>query len=662
MNERFARANLRARVDLAHEPDFALGRAQIRPTRREIVGEVSRETVEPRVMRALVALARAKGEILSRDDLIESCWDSVVVGEEAINRCMGRLRKAAAASGDAFLIETVPRVGYRLKTTGIATSAPDGEGSARPEPEPSALAPPPPPAPSSWRSRAPVRSAIAIVVVLTLVVAGFGWWRLRPETMKMPVGPAASVAVLPFVNLSGNPAKEYFSDGFSEELLNDLSNDSRLRVAARTSAFAFKGRNEDVEAIAQALRVRAVVEGSVREAGDRVRITAQLINAGNGYSIWSASYDRNLADILSVQNEVARAVAVALTHKIIPARPSAARPGTIAPAVYRLFLQGRWQLDLISPDGYARAYGLLKQVTAREPHFADGLAAFSRAAWGYSGIDSLHADAIAAEAKDAAAKALLLDPRNIEAREMRGLFKLDEWDWSGASADFDILRTQNPNHMRVLAGLHLYYENMGFPDEAVETMRRAEALDPLSDTPKSLMLQDLRALNRYDEEIGMARGILAHRPDDDFALYTLCNGLAWSGRTQRAREAAKRLYQVKNTGAQNCEYGIDVNAGDIPAARKIVESWIAGFPDTFPEARTIASGYVGLNDFDKASDWYERAYERHENIFTVAYSVDAVKYRVTARWKALTQKPRFKAWQAEHDRISAELAARGGAP
>jgi DNA-binding winged helix-turn-helix (wHTH) protein len=134
MNERFARAGALARVDLGHELDFTLGKVQVRPGRREIVGEAWRETIDLRVMQVLVALARAKGEVVSRDDLIESCWDGVIVGEDTINRCINRMRKVGEASGNAFSIETVPRVGYRLIVPDAAASASEASVSAVSEP------------------------------------------------------------------------------------------------------------------------------------------------------------------------------------------------------------------------------------------------------------------------------------------------------------------------------------------------------------------------------------------------------------------------------------------------------------------------------------------------------------------------------------------------
>ena len=454
MNERFARAGTVARVDLAHEPDFALGCIEVRPARREIVGDGLQETLEPRVMRVMVALARVKGEILSRDDLIESCWDGVVVGEDAINRCIGRLRKAAEASGNAFSIETVPRVGYRLKEAkaeGVpqvsSTDAPDAQPlSARA----AMVGSPPLPAtaeprrPVSWKWRA-VASAAGMLVLLT---AGLALWRFWPS--KPPLNPAtpieASVAVLPFVNMSGDPKQEYFSDGFSEELINVLTNVPHLNVASRTSSFAFKGKSENIGTIARALDVHAIVEGSVRESGDHVRITAQLIDASNGYHLWSATYTRNLSDILSLQDEIARAIAVALTHKLVPA-PTALRP-KIDPAVYRLYLEGVHQYNYTPPpQGARRALAIFREVTSRAPDFADGFANLSNTAVFLAFTSDGTPASDFALASAAAQHALSLDPRHMLARSVRGYVELGAWDWRAAASDFRILRRQNPNSL-----------------------------------------------------------------------------------------------------------------------------------------------------------------------------------------------------------------------
>jgi DNA-binding winged helix-turn-helix (wHTH) protein len=210
VNDQFRRAALLARVDLAHEPDFALGPVKVFPARREIVGDGFQEVLEPRVMQVLVALARAQGEILSRDDLIECCWERVVVGEDAINRCIGRLRKTAEASGNAFVIETIPRVGYRLRLP--KADAALAEADAAPEAPPAADMPPPKSGLAKFFTRP--RSLIAAAAVLALIVPAIAVWQLWPwiaepataprASSEKASAPNASPAQLPFNTLTFN--------------------------------------------------------------------------------------------------------------------------------------------------------------------------------------------------------------------------------------------------------------------------------------------------------------------------------------------------------------------------------------------------------------------------------------------------------------------------
>ncbi len=188
----------------------------------------------------------------------------------------------------------------------------------------------------------------------------------------------ASVAVLPFTNMSGDKSKDYFSDGISEELLNQLTNVSELRVAARTSSFAFRGKDQDIRNIARALNVRTIVEGSVREDGQHIRITAQLINAANGYHLWSQSYDRDLSNILSLQDEIARAITVSLTHSLLRNSWKPAPRVPIDPDTYRKYLEGQSFSAKKTVEDDVHAIELLKGVTAEEPNFAPGFAALGR--------------------------------------------------------------------------------------------------------------------------------------------------------------------------------------------------------------------------------------------------------------------------------------------
>jgi TolB-like protein/DNA-binding winged helix-turn-helix (wHTH) protein len=244
-----------ARIRLAREPAARIGPISVdQPARRLRLGD--REALlEPRVMQVLVALLRADGQIVSRDELLETCWHGVVVGEDALNRVVGRLRRVSEGLGaGVFEVKTITKVGYRLVTRRPAAFAPRLVGLAR----------------------------------------------------------SVSICVLPFLNMSDDPQQAHFSDGITEDIITDLSKVAALYVTARTTAFALRHRQVDVPRLARELEVSHVLEGSVRKAGGRVRITAQLIDGATGGHLWAERYDRDLNDIFALQDEISEAIVAAL--------------------------------------------------------------------------------------------------------------------------------------------------------------------------------------------------------------------------------------------------------------------------------------------------------------------------------------------------------------
>ena len=673
MNERTNGTSAIARIDLAHEADFTLGPIRVRPSRRELVSDGRRETLEPRVMRVLVALARALGDVLSRDDLIESCWDGVIVSEGAINRCVGQLRKIAEASGNAFAIQTVARVGYRLTAADPVFFVSELKNTAGQEAAPTLVIASSVPA-RSVRKTATV-SAIAFLAIIVVGIAVWRFWPPGPTRIALTAPVQASIAILPFVNMSGDPQKEYFSDGFSEELINDLSNVPHVHVVSRTSSFAFKGKNENVKLIAGDLGVDEIVEGSVRESGDRVRITAQLINARDGYHVWSATYDRDLTDILSVQDELARAIAMELTHRLVPA-PAAPLP-KIDPEVYRLYLEGIREFNMSPVPGWRRSLAIFKKVTVGAPDFSDGFAWLARAAGDLAiNYDSAPAsdDAIA---EGAAQRALSLDPHNTMARAFRALVEMNAWNWRDAAVDLRILRNRNPNNFFTVIGLENYYWYLGFPDEGFAVWRRGYALEPQTYDDGFFTLIALDHDGHFQEEIGVARAQLVRRPRDTARLDYLCSAYAATGQIAHARAVNERLRTLQadidsQTNFQDCELYLDTATNNDADALKILHGLESQFPDKQSSvaafggvsAAAFGASYVLLGDFAKASDWFERAYERREGLFFsyfflrgFGYEKAIEKYRLTNEYKALAEKPLFKDWQAEHDRVAAALAA-----
>ena len=321
----------------------------------------------------------------------------------------------------------------------------------------------------------------ALLGLLVIAAAGGALFHFeRPDpaprpAQLIPVVQEASVAVLPFVNMSGDPQKEYFSDSISGEVRDALADMQGVLVASRTSSFAFKGKNTAIRDIANRLRVRTVLEGSVRDEGSRVRITAQLISAATGLHLWSQTYDRDLADFPQLQSEVVSSIARALTDH--PVAESTHSPKRVDPEAYRKYLAARTEFAARSPAGMKRALDLANAVTRSAPDFAPGFALSARASLWLAGTDRAALDAAIVPAE----KALELDPDDVEARLVHLQLSLRRWEWRPATEDADHLLTANPNNAAVLYGLAYYYRHLGFPEKAYSYRATAAWLDPSYD-------------------------------------------------------------------------------------------------------------------------------------------------------------------------------------
>jgi len=383
-------------IDLARESDFGLGGARVRPSLSEVVAGDQTIRLQPRVMQVLVALVRAKGEAVTRDELLASCWGGLAIGDDAINRCIQRLRRLAEveASG-AFAIETLPRIGYRLA---------HARSEARPEGGPGDV---------------------------TL---------MAPRKL--------SICVLPFANMSDDPQQEYFSDGISEDIITDLSKVSQLSVVARNTAFTFKGKVVDAPHVAQVLNVGYLLEGSVRKAGQQVRITAQLIDGAAGDHLWAERWDRDLTDIFALQDEISEAIVAALKLRLLPAeKASIERRGTQNPEAYNLYLMARQYLvsgnrgDLRAAEVIVR---LCRRATEIDPNYARAWALMAEAQTSLRFVNGRPDDGLAA-----AEQALSLDAGLAEARAVRArhLFRLGRHD--EASVEIETALRLDPESFEV---------------------------------------------------------------------------------------------------------------------------------------------------------------------------------------------------------------------
>ena len=291
-----------------------------------------------------------------------------------------------------------------------------------------------------------------------------------------------SIAVLPFVNLSSDKEQEYFSDGISEEILNALAQVQGLHVAGRTSSFSFKGKNEDLASIASKLHVAAILEGSVRKSGHRVRVTAQLINAADGFHLWSNQYDRKLKDIFEVQSELATAVVEALKIQLLPGSGLSVQPAR-NPEAYRLFLLGRSLLQSQTLESERRSEGVLERAVVLEPSYGPAWELLAAV----RGTAVLHVPAAevslrAAGALNAAERAIALSPSLPGGYAIRGWIKSNVfWDWAGAQSDLErALSLSSETESRSRNMYATLISKQGRLKEAIAIQRRVAEVDPLN--------------------------------------------------------------------------------------------------------------------------------------------------------------------------------------
>ncbi|HRQ66033.1 MAG TPA: tetratricopeptide repeat protein [Xanthomonadaceae bacterium] len=392
-----------------------------------------------------------------------------------------------------------------------------------------------------------------------------------------------SIAVLPFVNMSADAENEYFGDGLAEELLNALVGVSGLRVAARTSSFEYKGQNLDVRRIAAALGVDNVLEGSVRRAGDRIRVTAQLIRAGDGFHLWSETYDRPMADIFELQDEIALAIVDALRIRLGggEARKLTARH-TQDVVAFEAYLRGRHAMHQRTPDSLNRALEDFRAAIGRDPDYAaafSGLSDTYLLLSGYGGLDSAEARRLA---EPMARRALDLDPDLAEAQASWGLLLRDRGDYEASLAPLRRAIELNPSYSPAYHWLGLSYQNLGRYNEANVVLRRTLEIDPQYLIGKRVLLGNLRNMGADEEAERISHELERDLPNDVNTL----KGLMWDtlmrdpGRSVRLALRVLRLVP-EDVEARNAISIILGNLGDIDGARRQMEIAARHDPEHF---------------------------------------------------------------------------------
>jgi TolB-like protein/Tfp pilus assembly protein PilF len=450
-------------------------------------------------------------------------------------------------------------------------------------------------------------------VVLLALIAGFRSARLRQWRHASSSSPhIESLAVLPLKNLSGDPAQEYFADGMTEELTTDLSKIGAVRVISRTSAMRYKDANKSLPEIARELNVDAVVEGSVERSGDRVRITAQLIHAPTDTHLWADSYERDLRNILSLQDEVARDIASQIKVTLTPqeqAQLSSSRP--IEPEAYENYLKGRYYYSKLSTDGFHEALKYFQQAVQLDPKYA--LAYVGEAdcykelgIWG-----ALPPRESSSKAKAAVHKALEIDNNLGEAHAtLAHLHFVYDWDWAGAQKEFNRALELSPRSSEVHDLYAIYLSAMGSQDEAVAEIEKAHALDPVSQPANTVLGFVYLLAHRFDKAIEQLQKTLVLYPGSAIDHNNLGICYEHKGRYQEAVEEYLKSDEIEGATGEELAIrrGAFLKAGLQGFLQEELKSDITDSKHDYVPPFEFAQLYARMGDKDRAFEKLEETY------------------------------------------------------
>ena len=602
-----------------HFGDFTLDQSSYRLQKGDRVLRLEKLPME-----LLILLLQRHGELISREEIAANLWDKDVFVDvdHSINTAIRKIRLVLRDDPEKpRFVETVIGKGYRFvaPVTGNGNSISNASvADASPVPQPASAPPIPSPTIPKQSTSARITVLLAGLLVLALLIISFVLYRTRK--FRRPIQPTAikSIAVLPLKNLSGDPTQDYLADGITEALIGRLSRIHDLRVISRTSVVRFKDPQLSAPEIANSLHVDALVEGSVIRDGTRIRVNAQLIRAATDEHFWSEAYDRELRDVLSLESEVAQAIAakveVTITGKEHE-RLAAVRP--VPPEVYENYLKGWYSLQKSnSRVDVEKSVAYFQKAIDQDPAFA---LAYVGLAGSYDELNTIFMGAPPAEVRNnelaAARKALELDPDIAEAHVIVASLDQTQWQWAEAESEYRRALDLNPNDPAAYGGFSFWLLCQGRLDEALEWARRARELDPLgvSSVGESWVLFMAR---RYNEAIRELRNEVALNPDRADAHWNL--GFALIG-NQQFEEAIPVLQKsLSLTRGSPAVTGVLIHAyahaGHRSVALRLLEELKRRQKSGYVPAGAFVNAYVGLDDREQAFVWLERAYQEHSNI------------------------------------------------
>jgi adenylate cyclase len=509
---------------------YAFGEFELDPGQRTLRRRGVEVDIQVKALDVLVYLIEHRERFVDRDKLLDALWPGISVSPAALSQSVHRARIAVGDDGDH---QTVLRTRHGQGFQFVA------EVSVVPTPVATSLPPPNPDPPS--------------------------------------------IAVLPFVNMSGDPEQEYFSDGISEELINTLVRFDGLQVVGRTSCFSFKNSDVDLQTIGKALNVTMILEGSVRKAGDQMRITAQLINAEDGFHLWTETFNRELGDHIALQDEIARAIASALrTARGVSAEEPLNPGGTAHLEAYNAYLRGKELVRNTEASGPVMAsLGWFERAVALDPDFARAHIEITYAYAVMLGFGSISQDIAETPARSAIARALMLDPSSSEAYNARGTLRAALGELADAEADYLRAIELDPNNAAPYAIYgELLSTTLSRPVEGVAILEQAVKLDPLNLYARTLLGRAIAYAGRVDEGIAMLRSNIEANPDYLANYWVLAD--VYFCIAGRMDEAMHWCWQCITRQPEPFMYAnvilLHLNLGDVAGAERCLNRLEGAFP------------------------------------------------------------------------------------
>jgi TolB-like protein/DNA-binding winged helix-turn-helix (wHTH) protein/Tfp pilus assembly protein PilF len=613
----------------------------------------------------LVVLLEKPGEIVTREELRNRLWpgDTFVDFDHGLNNAVMRLREVLGdASENPRFVETIPRRGYRFIAPVVGSAFPvptatDSEVESGLVPieaasqtvERAALEATSQPA-SIRRRPATTRLAILIAAILALAgLLGAGLFHYtRVGTTKSNRVQNKSLVVLPIENLSGDKDQEYFADGMTDDLIANLAKIRSLRVISRSTAMAYKGTREPLSQIASELNVDAVFEGTVLRVGDRVRITAELVQVSTDRHLWAETYESQMGDILALQNRVSSAIVNEIRINLTPEdQERLARNPAVAPEGYENYLKGRYYWNKRSDENLTRAIGYFEQATKQDPQYALAYAGLSDC---YAIISAeifgtMPAAETAPKAKAAALRALEIDPTLSEAETSLATVKFNyDWDWSGAAAGFAKSIQDNPSYATAYQRYSLYLMAMGRTEASVEQIDKARELDPLSISINFSLGWRFYMARQYDRAIQQLRNTLEMDPSYELPHLVLGLSYAQKGDFGLAIPELRKAVELSHGTPLMISALANVYArsGNKAEAERLLVDLSSESKTQYVSPYYFAVVYVGLGKPEEAIDWLEKAFaDRSNGLVFLKVEPGLDDLRSNPRFVALQRKLNF---------------------